>query len=137
MEYKLGVREYVPVYVDWMRLLAGATKASGKPGMPTKRLWPRPASSDELLSAQLPPVEEDLVEKFVRDGLVPLPDPQVPDSRSKIARAFVLHSHNILESSGKRFAECWACSRHQTGSGPRDAGAHRSRSTCSVMPRAK
>lgn len=106
VEYKLGVREYVPVYVDWMRLLAGATKASGKPGMPTKRLWPRPASSDELLSAQLPPVEEDLVEKFVRDGLVPLPDPQVPDSRSKIARAFVLHSHNILESSGKRFAEC-------------------------------
>jgi hypothetical protein len=88
VECKLGVKEWVPDYIEWMRLLAPATRASGTPGMPTKRIWPRPGSTEELLVAHLPPVEEDDTEKFVEEHLRPLPSDgvSVPTSRDYIIR---------------------------------------------------
>ena len=105
VEYKLGVAKYVPLYMEWMRLLAGATKASGQPGMPTKRLWPRPHSSEELLAAQLPEVVEDPADKFVEAFLMPLAEGSVPDSRHEIIQALVLDMNGYVATSGQAYAQ--------------------------------
>ena len=104
VEYKLGVANYVPLYVEWMRLLAPATKASGTPGMPTKRLWPRPHSSEELLAAQLPEVIEDPADKFVEECLVPLSPSSIPDSRHEIIQALVLKTNHFIATPGPAYA---------------------------------
>jgi len=105
VEYKLGVAKHVPLYMEWMRLLAGATKASGQPGMPTKRLWPRPHSSEELLAAQLPEVVEDPADKFVETCLTSLAEGTIPDSRHDIIQALVLDMNGVVATSGPTYAQ--------------------------------
>ena len=97
--------KYVPVYMEWMRLLAGATKASGQPGMPTKRLWPRPHSSEELLASQPPEAVEDPADKFVETCLTPLAAGSIPDSRHEIILALVLETNGVVATSGPTYAQ--------------------------------
>ena len=88
IECKLGVQQLVPDYIEWIRLLAPATRASGKPGCAPKRLWQRPLSTEELLLARLPPLEEDAAVKFVEEHLRPLPSDGIaaPTSQDYIIR---------------------------------------------------
>ena len=106
VEYKLGVSAWVPDFIEWVRLLAPATKASGNPGEPTKRMWPRPSSTDELLLARLPPLEEDTdLDKFLAEDLVNLSASDVPASRDAVIRALTFRVTGMVHTSGSVYSK--------------------------------
>lgn len=133
VDYKLSVVDYVPLYVEWMRLLAPATKASGQPGMPTKRLWARPYSSEDLVAAQVIEETTNIADEFVTK-LVLLAGDAIPDSRHEVIQALAFKKSGTVVTSGPVYAEAQQELRNLlAGCGVNALTEHSARCPCSRM----